>query len=175
MKFPNGCFGQKGISKKDISSPLDLFYNDSARYKNLMPNRLEREVKAINRLKPKIAEIKSLMELKTYLNIKGTDGLSEYNLKFIITKQRTLLLGEFLRFGQDYVTHAAIFNALGYSDSEEIIAAGRISAATNFRGNFEIFANNESGHFKPGRESVKHLNALIKRWGGYAAIDEDDR
>lgn len=175
MKFLKSCYGQERINKKTISSPVDLFYNDQTRYKNLLSHRLERELVAINRLQPKIAEIKSLPQLKAYLNIKGTDGLSEHNLKFIITKQRTLLLGEFRRTPMDYVTHAAIFNALGYSDSEEIIAAGRISAATNFRGNFEIFANNESGHFKPGAEAVKHLNALIKRWGGYGAVDENDR
>ncbi|NIF34271.1 hypothetical protein F3J29_19285 [Enterobacter sp. Cy-643] len=178
MKFLNGCYGRKRINKNTISSPVDLFYNDPVRYINLMPGRLERELVAIDRLNPKIAEIKSLVQLKAFLNIFNISWVSddidvpEYDLKFIVTKQRTLLLGECLRVGSYYVTHAAIFNVLGYNNSEEIIAAGKIVAASDFRGIFKIFATNESGHFKPGDESVRHLDALIKRWGGYGAYDD---
>ncbi|MDF2071295.1 MULTISPECIES: hypothetical protein [unclassified Pantoea] len=171
--------GRVSITKKrlkhEISSPVDLFYNDKRCYKNQYPDKLLSENLNINKIKPKVAEINNLYQLKEYLKAVGMSLISDVALKFVITKQRKLLLGEFIkRSRNEYVTHPAIINSLGYNAAEEVLAAGRIVGFSDYSGNLQIFATNESGHFKPGNESIKHLDALIRRWGGYGAFDDDD-
>ncbi len=176
MKFFKSGYELQHDIKETISSPVDLFYNDPKRYKNRYPKYVKEEVRNIHKLKPEVAVIKSLTELKAYLKtvelkddprISLEGGTTYYDVKYIITKHRDLLLGEFICVGNSYVTHPAIVKFLGYKSSDKIVAAGRIIGTTNVRGNFEVYASNQTGHFKTGVESVKHLDALLKRWGGY--------
>jgi len=179
MKCPIKSHGRANITKRilkhEISSPVDLFYNDNRRYKNLSPDKLSMEVLNINKIKPKVAEINNLQQLKGYLNSVDMNLLSDLTLKFVITRQRKLLLGEFIRRSRsEYVTHPAIISSLGYNPADEVIAAGRISGFSDYRGIFQLFVNNDSGHFKPGNESINHIDALIRRWGGYGAFFDNE-
>ncbi|WP_158781254.1 RHS repeat-associated core domain-containing protein [Pantoea sp. BAV 3049] len=161
-------------NRPEISSPMDLHYNVLKRYKNLAPEKLDHEIKSIKKINPEIAKINSIEDLKSYsAKTKIDQLLSNEVVKYIITEKRELLVGHWIHQSRsDYVTHPAIMHMLEHDPTAEIISAGRITHFDYNKGRALVYVTNESGHFKPDVDSINHLDALIRSWGGGGVIED---
>jgi RHS repeat-associated protein len=154
-------------TKPRISHPAQLrIYNDTyprfiSNKKNLLDKEIASAKWATTTRGGRTSTIHNLYELKQYVYFH--DG---YFHKFVLSEQNKLAISSISDIREfKAISHQAL--AFIENIEEPVKTAGTISA--NEQGIFKI--TNQSGHYRPSSESLKHMEALLASWGAIPQLE----